>query len=524
MLPSIIASSLAIKAALMHCYHSTDFEVHRNWMAITYNLPPSKWYFDNVSIWTLDYPPFFAYFEWFLAQIAVHVDPTIVKLSASPILNDNVLLFQRCSVVVTEFVLLWATWRFASRRKDDTINQKETVFILVALNGGLILVDHIHFQYNGLLLGLLVLCFDAASQDNGALVAVYFSALVLTKHLFLTLAPVFAAYLWRSFCTDWGRRKGHTFVLTIAARFAVLVGIAITALLLCFGPILLWDNSSGSTMLTELQMRAVQVSSRLFPFGRGLVHSYWAPNVWALYYFLDRVANAVLGRMNLLSSVTRLKANVTSSTVSGLVGGVSPSVLPDATAPLCMALVLLFSLPAIYRIFTAPKHDRGVSLLVKATVYTSLTAFMLGYHVHEKAILVPLVAQTFLLLPSGNAPAAFSLYVELAAAGTAGLLPLFTTATEKWIKMAIFGAYLALVMRLSDRKKRTNVSVFVLVASSYMAILTEVLYPYLSSQRGVPQLAMFVRRYEFLPLLFTSVTCAVFLMHAWHSSFKQLFA
>ena len=156
----------------------------------------------------------------------------------------------------------------ASPKAESVSNYAAALSIY--LSPGLFIIDHIHFQYNGFLFGILILSFCFARESKFLACAIAFASLLCFKHIFLYLAPAYFVFLLRSYCLT-GSLDGIQFQNCIKLGCTVL-GIFGAV----FGPFLLMGQ-------------APQLLSRLFPFSRGLCHAYWAPNVWAMYSFLDRL-------------------------------------------------------------------------------------------------------------------------------------------------------------------------------------------------------------------------------------------
>ncbi|XP_076544418.1 ALG6/ALG8 family glucosyltransferase xit isoform X2 [Osmia lignaria lignaria] len=154
-----------LKLLLIPTYHSTDFEVHRNWLAITHSLPVKEWYTNAKSQWTLDYPPMFAWFEYILSCIAQFIDPEMLKVENLNYASSNTIYFQRSTVIFLDFIFAYGVKEIG--KVFCSSFDSYAIFVILSLcNMGLLVVDHIHFQYNGFLLGIFLLAVANVSKIN----------------------------------------------------------------------------------------------------------------------------------------------------------------------------------------------------------------------------------------------------------------------------------------------------------------------------------------------------------------------
>ncbi|KAG2146718.1 glycosyltransferase family 57 protein [Suillus clintonianus] len=479
----ILLLSTAFKFLLFPAYRSTDFEVHRNWLAITHSLPISRWYYDTTSEWTLDYPPFFAYFEKLMSIPASFIDPKIVDLQNLQYDAWTVIVYQRLTVIISELVLGAALLRFIRGSVDPS--RQRILSASLFLHPGFLIIDHIHFQYNGFMFGILLWSILMAREGRNLVSGILFAVLLNFKHIYMYLAPAYFVYLLRSYCMS---PAGAI----IPTRFISLANSVLLVFLASLGPFVLMGQLP-------------QLLSRLFPFTRGLNHAYWAPNAWALVTAADRVLLQLVKHVDVGLVVNE---SGVASTSRGLVGDTVFAVIPNIKPVHTFIITIIFQMLYLIKLWRAPTYKSFVAALTLC----GYASYMFGWHVHEKAVLLVLVPLT--LLASENY-AYYKTFVIASVAGIFSLFPLIFTPAETLLKIIyslIWGAMILYPLHKQLYEFPSSLP-WVLLESFenaylYGFALLQVfvtLFPYVTG--GNPDT-------EFLPLMATSVYCAVGLIWA----------
>ena len=327
----------------------------------------------------------------------------------------------------------------------------------------------------------MVLCREESSRLAGGTL---FAVLLCFKHIYLYIAPAYFIFLLRVYCLESKNPLRPRF------QHCLFLGVSILSVFaVALGPF---------AAMGQLE----QLKNRLFPFARGLCHAYWAPNVWAMYSFLDRVLIVLAPYLGLtvdegaLHSVTR-----------GLVGDTSFAVLPDVTARTCFALTLTFQVLPLTKLWMKPTWDN----FIVAITLCGYSSFLFGWHVHEKAILLVILPFSLIALQDRSHLASFR---PLAVAGHVSLFPLLFTEAEFPVKVVYTVCWLILFLyafdRLAPASRRPRMFLLDRTALLYMAVSVPLMF-YCSIIHG----AVFGERYEFMPLMFISSYCSLGVVGSW---------
>lgn len=258
-----------------------DFEAQRHWLEITISLPIGDWYRSTASndllYWGLDYPPLTAYVSYVCGIVAQKLVPGLVELNESRGYESiEGKIFMRLTVIVLDIMLFLPVMAAIYKQvlvnlaKCDRVvstSEKYVARIACLVLPGLILIDHGHFQYNGVCLGLALMGAYLVSEDCDILGSIFYCLSLNFKQMSLYYAPVFFCFLLRKCLIK----------PTILKKILAVAKLGITVVS-TFG--LLWApfcvfHSAEDTCVSSL----LQVLHRQFPFSRGIFEDKVA-NIW----------------------------------------------------------------------------------------------------------------------------------------------------------------------------------------------------------------------------------------------------
>jgi alpha-1,3-glucosyltransferase len=340
-----------------------DFEAQRHWMELTWQLPISQWYWHDLEYWGLDYPPLTAYVSYLCGALSHYiVGPHSVALYTSRGLEDSVhKAFMRGTVLVTDLIVYGtAAWYYTRCQTQHGNTKSLWLFFIIMSQPAIILIDHGHFQYNTVALGLSLWAFQFVTKSyrnntsimDGIYGSILFCTALSFKQMTLYYAPAVFFFLLGQ-C--WGNPPRNLF--RFVSRILVLGITVISSFFLLWWPFILYGPEDKT--YTE---RATQVIRRIFPLQRGLFEGK-VSNLWCAFSVRPfRIRQRIPSQWQFLAAV---------------------------------GLTLLLILPCSAYLFQAGTHSRKTSLpqrniLLWGATSSALGFFLASFQVHEKSLLLAL--------------------------------------------------------------------------------------------------------------------------------------
>ena len=165
------------------------------------------------------------------------------------------------------------------------------------------------------------------------------------------------------------------------------------------------------------------------------------------------------------------------------------------------------SKPSLMKLFVDMSWDNFVG----AVTLCGYASFLFGWHVHEKAILLVIVPFSLVALKDRRYLGAFR---PLAVAGHVSLFPLIFTTAEFPVKTVYTVFWLILFILVFDRSAPVSTRPRVFLFDRFTLLYITVSIPLILYCSLLHQL-LFGKRYEFLPLMFTSSYSAVGVLGSW---------
>jgi alpha-1,3-glucosyltransferase len=376
-----------------------DYEAQRHWMEVTLALPIGEWYRhtprNDLLYWGLDYPPLTAYVSYICGFFASIMTPSLVEFEISRgYEGTDGKIFMRSTVLMADMLIFIPAvvllWQFCI--KNDAMIKREIQSILLyndtesqpvyysqlllwcCLNvPSLLIIDHGHFQYNGVCIGFALASCYCLCNNQDQLASVLFCLSLNFKQMALYYAPVFFFALLAK-CV---------YQRDLKSKIMKLMGIGSIVI---FAFIALWlpfclhaSTKENETCVSSL----LHVLSRLFPFNRGIFEDK-VSNIWyvlsVLIDFRTFVETEVLIKCSLLLTVLLLVPT-----------GVFLFKCIEYTMRQRTAIMNENKSVSESDGHVAPLH------LCLSLVSSSLAFFLASFQVHEKSLLLALVPSSFLI-------------------------------------------------------------------------------------------------------------------------------